>query len=110
MSDDRPSIESLIAKFVAFGATDLYIKAGKPALVRVNGRIRRLDTRVLDALDTAALVKSITPENAQREVQESGQAEFTVDVQGRPFRVAVFTEHGALGLQIRWASPSGPVI
>jgi twitching motility protein PilT len=102
-TDDAPSIESLLKKVIALQATDLYIKAGKPPLVRVNGRVRRLNTKVLDALDTAALMRSITPENVQREVQETGQEEFTLDFQECRFRVAVFTEHGHLGLKIRWA-------
>jgi twitching motility protein PilT len=111
MPDHRPSIERLIARMIVLKATDLYIKAGKPPLLRVKGRICRLDTRVLEALDTEALVRSVTPENARREVKESGQAEFTLDFQGSRFRVTVFTEQGELGLQIQWASSSsGPVI
>jgi twitching motility protein PilT len=102
MPEEAPSIESLLKKGIALQATDLYIKVGKPPLVRVNGRMRRLNDKVLDAGETAALVRSITPENAQQEVQETGQADFTLDSQGCRFRVAVYTEHGDLGLVLRW--------
>jgi twitching motility protein PilT len=102
MPDEPPSIESLLKKVIALRATDLYIKVGKPPLVRVNARMRRIDDRVLDAPETAALVQSLTPESAEQEVQETGQADFTFDFQDGRFRAAVYTEHGELGLVLRW--------
>jgi twitching motility protein PilT len=102
MSDEPPSIESLLKEVIALEATDLYIKVGKPPLVRVNTRMRRLNDRVRDALEIASLVRSITPQSIQKEVQETGQADFTFDFQDGRFRVAVYTEHGDLGLVLRW--------
>jgi twitching motility protein PilT len=102
MPDEPPSMESLLKRVIALQAADLYIKVGKPPLVRVNARMQRLNDRVLDAVETAALVRSITPENVQQEVQDTGQADFTVDFQGGRLRVAVYTEHGDLGLVVRW--------
>jgi twitching motility protein PilT len=106
MPDEPPSMESLVRKAIALQGTELYVKVGKPPLVRVNARMRRLDDRVLDARETAALVTSITPENVQQEVQETGQADFTVDFEGGRLRVAVYTEHGDLGLVLRWIPDS----
>jgi twitching motility protein PilT len=106
MPDEPPSIEGLLKKVITLQATDLYIKVGKPALVRVNGRMRRLDDRVRGASETAALARSLTPENAQQEVEETGQADFTLSFQGGRFRVAVYTEHGDIGLVLRWIPDS----
>jgi twitching motility protein PilT len=106
MPDEKQSIDGLIRKLIALRGTELYVKVGRPPLVRVNARMRRLDDRVLNARETAALVTSITPENVQQEVQETGQADFTVDFQAGRLRVAVYTEHGDLGLVVRWIPES----
>jgi twitching motility protein PilT len=62
----------------------------------------RLETKVLESEDTVALMKSITPERCQQELQEVGGADygFAFGDQGR-FRVSVFKERGHVALSLR---------
>jgi twitching motility protein PilT len=64
--------------------------------------MRRLETKVLDNDDTTALMKSITPDRCQQELQEKGGADFAIEYSdGNRFRVAVFKQRGSIGLVMR---------
>src|SRR5260370_3236218 len=64
--------------------------------------MRRLDTKVLDPDDTTALMKSITPDRCQQELQEKGGTDFAIEfTDGYRFRVAVFKQRGNIGLVLR---------
>src|SRR5882762_8353378 len=64
--------------------------------------MRRLDTKVLDADDTTGLMKSITPDRCQQELQEKGGSDFAIEyTDGNRFRVAVFKQKGNIGLVLR---------
>src|SRR5262245_42445798 len=64
--------------------------------------MRRLDTKVLDNDDTTALMKSITPDRCQQELQEKGGADFAIEyTDGYRFRVAIFKQKGSIGMVLR---------
>jgi twitching motility protein PilT len=64
--------------------------------------MRRLETKVLDNDDTTALMKSITPDRCQQELQEKGGADFAIEfTDGYRFRVAVFKQRGSIGMVLR---------
>ena len=69
-------IDKLLEACVKQGASDIHITTGQPPVFRLHGRLRRLETKDLEADDTVALMKSITPERCQRELQEMGSADF----------------------------------
>jgi twitching motility protein PilT len=92
----------LLATVIQLKASDLHIAVGQPPVIRHNGRMRRLDTKVLDPDDTTALMKSITPDRCQQELQEVGGADFAIEfTDGYRFRVAVFKQRGNIGLVLR---------
>jgi twitching motility protein PilT len=68
----------------------------------LHGRLRSLETKVLEPEDTVSLMKAITPERAQQELQEEGGTDFgfAFGDAGR-FRVSVFHQKGNLGLVLR---------
>jgi twitching motility protein PilT len=83
-------------------ASDLHITAGQPPVIRHHGRMRRLDTKTLDQDDCTALMKSITPDRCQQELQEKGGSDFAIEfTDGYRFRVAVFKQRGNIGLVLR---------
>ena len=47
------------------------VTGNQPPVIRHHGRMRRLDTKTLDSDDTTALMKSITPDRCQQELQEN---------------------------------------
>ena len=95
-------MEKLLSTVIAQKASDLHITVGQAAVIRHHGRMRRLETKPLDADDTTALMKSITPDRCQQELQEMGGADFAIEYKdGVRFRVAVFKQRGSIGMVLR---------
>jgi len=95
-------MEKLLSTVIQLKASDLHITVGQPPVIRHHGRMRKLDTKVLDQDDTTALMKSITPDRCQQELQEVGGADFAIEyTDGYRFRVAVFKQRGNIGLVLR---------
>jgi twitching motility protein PilT len=94
-------IDKLLTTVIQLKASDLHITVGQPPVVRHQGRMRRLDTKVLDSDDTVALMKSITPDRCQQEIQEKGGSDFAIAFGNCRFRVAVFKQRGFIGIVLR---------
>ena len=95
-------IDRILDTCIRQGASDIHCSIGRPPTLRLNGRLRNLATKVLEPDDTVALMKSITPEKNQQELQEQGSTDFgfAFGDQAR-FRVSVFRQRGALSLVLR---------
>jgi twitching motility protein PilT len=95
-------IDRLLDACIKMGGSDLHIVVGRPPVLRISGRLRSLDTKVLEADDTTALMKSITPERNQQELQEMGSTDygFAFGDAGR-FRTAVFKQRGYISMVLR---------
>src|SRR5215472_2917057 len=95
-------MEKLLSTVISQKASDLHIAVAQPPVIRHHGRLRRLDTKVLDSDDTTALMKSITPDRCQQELQEKGGADFAIEyTDGVRFRVAIFKQKGNIGMVLR---------
>jgi twitching motility protein PilT len=95
-------IDKLLQTVVNRNASDLHIAVGQPPVLRIDGRLHRLETKVLEPDDTVALMKSISPERCQQELQEVGTSDFgfAFSDQGR-FRVSIFKQKGNVGMVLR---------
>jgi len=95
-------IDRLLETCIKRGASDLHLHVGRPPTLRLHGRLRPLETKVLEPEDTIALMKAITPERAQQELQERGGTDFGFEFghAGR-FRTAVFQQRGNISLSLR---------
>ena len=95
-------IDKLLQACVKQNASDIHITVGQPPVFRLDGRMRRLETKVLEPDDTVALMKSITPERCQRELQESGTSDFGFAF-GKlaRFRVSIFKQRGNVAMVLR---------
>jgi twitching motility protein PilT len=95
-------IDKLLETVVTEKVSDLHLTVGQPPVVRSGGRMVRLETRTLTAEDTTNLMKSITPERNQQELQERGGTDFgfAYGTKAR-FRVAVFKQRGMIGMVLR---------
>ncbi|NLK40952.1 MAG: type IV pilus twitching motility protein PilT [Planctomycetes bacterium] len=95
-------IDRLLEACIKMGGSDLHIVVGRPPVLRISGRLRSLDTKVLEADDTVALMKSITPERNQQELQEVGGTDFgfAFGDAGR-FRTSVFRQKGFVSMVLR---------
>src|ERR1700730_5981238 len=100
-------MEKLLDTVINLKASDLHITVGQPPVLRHQGRMRRLDTKSLEQDDTTALMKSITPDRCQQELQEKGGSDFAIEfTDGYRFRVAIFKQRGVIGMVLR-RIPSG---
>ncbi|MCH7526433.1 MAG: type IV pilus twitching motility protein PilT [Planctomycetes bacterium] len=95
-------IDRLLETVIKQGASDLHLTVGIAPVIRLDGRLRPLETKVLDSEDTVALMKAITPERNQQEIQEEGGTDFGFAFgDGGRFRVSVFRQRGDLALVLR---------
>src|SRR5262249_24049610 len=95
-------MDKLLATVIQIKASDLHIGVGPPAVVRHHGKLRKLDAKILETDDTTALMKSITPDRCQQELQEVGGCDFAIEfTDGYRFRTAVFKQRGNIGIVMR---------
>jgi twitching motility protein PilT len=95
-------IDKLLHACVKQGASDIHIVVGQPPVFRLHGRMRKLETKVLEADDTVSLMKSIAPERCQRELQEVGSADFGFAFGDLArFRVSIFKQRGYISMVLR---------
>jgi twitching motility protein PilT len=95
-------INKLLQTVVNQGASDMILTVHSRPMVRLHGRLVPLQTKVLEAEDTVSLMKSITSERSQQELQEVGTTDFGFSFgdQAR-FRVSVFRQRGSIGIVLR---------
>ena len=95
-------IDKLLETVVREKVSDLHITTGQPPVVRKGGHMLKLETKTLEPDDTVALMKSITPERNQQELQEVGGTDFGFAFGDKArFRVAVFKQRGNIGIVCR---------
>lgn len=95
-------IDRLLDTVIKLGAADLHLTVGRPPTLRLHGGLRNLQTKVLDSDDMVSLMKAITSERSQQELQEEGGCDFgfAYGDQAR-FRVSVFRQRGDLAIVLR---------
>ncbi|MEM1446402.1 MAG: type IV pilus twitching motility protein PilT [Planctomycetota bacterium] len=101
-------IDRLLDTVIKQEASDLHLTVGKPPTVRMSGRLIELKTKSLEPEDTVALMKAISPERSQNELQEEGGSDFgfAYGPQDDPensarFRVSIFRQKGNVALVLR---------
>jgi len=95
-------IDRLLDTVVKQDASDLHLTVGKKPTLRIRGRLVELNTKVLGPADTVALMKSITPERSQNELQEEGGSDFGFAYgDAARFRVSIFKQKGNVALVLR---------
>lgn len=96
------NMDRLLQACVSQGASDIHLVVGRPPVLRIHGRLRSLETKVLEPDDTAALMKSITPDRNQQELQEEGGTDFGFAFgDAARFRVSIFRQKGNISLVLR---------
>lgn len=95
-------IDRLLDTVVKTGGSDLHLTTGRQPTIRLHGGLRNLQTKVLDSDDMVSLMKSITPERNQQELQEEGGTDFGFAYgDAARFRVSVFRQRGDIAIVLR---------
>ena len=95
-------IDRILETCIRRGASDIHLTVGRPPVLRLHGCLRSLETKVLEPEDTVGLMKAITPDRNQQEIQEEGGTDFgfAFGDAGR-FRVSVFRQRSHLCVVLR---------
>jgi twitching motility protein PilT len=95
-------MDRLMQACISQGGSDIHIIVGRPPIFRIDGRLRPLETKVLEPDDTITLMKSIAPERAQTEFAEVGGADFAFAFGDLArFRVSIFRQKGNVSMVLR---------
>ena len=99
------SIEPFLRALVDCGGSDLHCKVGSPPRVRIDGRLRRLQTDDLTAADTDSMVREVLRADLVEEFERTHEADFAYSMPGvGRFRVNAFRSRGSCGLVFRRVS------
>ena len=95
-------VDKLLETVFVRGASDLHVAVGQPPVIRLHGRLIKLETKVLEPEDTVSLMKSIAPERCQQELQQVGGSDFGFAYGDKArFRVSIFKQRGNTGMVLR---------
>ena len=99
------SIEPFLRALVECGGSDLHCKVGSPPRVRIDGRLRKLQTRDLTSADTEQMVNEVLREDLVDDFLRTNEADFAYSLSGvGRFRVNAFRSRGSAGLVFRRVS------
>ncbi|MDP8977879.1 MAG: PilT/PilU family type 4a pilus ATPase [Actinomycetota bacterium] len=109
-SADSRSARDYLERLVALEGSDLHLKAGGPAFVRVDGDLLAVDEMPpVTAEDSQRFAEELMRPEQHAELEAGGEIDFAHSVPGLArFRVAVFRQRGSMGLVIRRVSPGSP--
>jgi twitching motility protein PilT len=100
-----PTIEPFLRALAECGGSDLHCKVGSPPRVRIDGRLRKLETRNLTAQDTEQMVGEVLRADLVEEFRRTNEADFAYSLPGvGRFRVNAFRSRGSAGLVFRRVS------
>ena len=99
------TIEPFLRALVESGGSDLHCKVGSPPRVRIDGRLRKLQTRDLTPADTDQMVNEVLRQDLIDEFRRRNEADFAYSLAGvGRFRVNAFRSRGSAGLVFRRVS------
>ncbi len=95
-------IEELLTLQVKENAADLHLNVGLPPMLRLHGRLAKVDNEPLTPEDTVNYMKAITSREHQEELQKIGGTDFGFAFKDiARFRVSVFKERGSVAMNLR---------
>ncbi|UCG72004.1 MAG: PilT/PilU family type 4a pilus ATPase [Chromatiales bacterium] len=95
-------MQTLLKKLVGMNGSDLFITAGFPPAIKVDGEIHRAGEQALTPEQSAVIVRSIMNDKQAREFDATKECNFAISPQGiGRFRVSVFVQQGAVGAVLR---------
>jgi twitching motility protein PilT len=102
VSEKPQSVIPLLHALGTSNASDLHCKVGSPPRLRVDGRLRRLQSPNLTPADTRNMVLEVLPESQHESFRETHEADFAYSLSGvGRFRVNAYQARGTYGLVFR---------
>ena len=94
--------KALLALMVEKKASDLFITAGKPPCMKIDGKVVDISKNILTADQALKVVLSIMEQRQKDEFEHTKECQFAMGVEGLGrFRVSAFTQRDAAGMVLR---------
>lgn len=95
-------ITDLLRLVITREGSDLFLTAGFPPAIKVDGRVQKVSPQVLTPLHTASLARALMNDRQTAEFERTKECNFAVSPSqlGR-FRVNAFVQQGQVGLVLR---------
>jgi len=94
--------KALLALMVEKKASDLFITAGKPPCMKIDGKVVDVSKNILTANQALQVVLSIMEQRQKDEFEHTKECQFAMGVEGLGrFRVSAFTQRDAAGMVLR---------
>ena len=107
--DALTTIYEWLRFMVARKASDLFITAGFPPAIKLNGKVTPIAKQSLTPTDSAMFAKTLMSEKQQAEFAATHEANFAVyEPEIGRFRVSVFQQQGRTGLVMRHINTTIP--
>jgi len=104
-------MQDLLRRMVDRKGSDLFITAGFPPAIKIDGEVRPQTDKALSPEQSAVLVRSIMNDRQTREFDASKEANFAIAPPGiGRFRVSAFVQQGMTGSVIRQINSTIPTI
>jgi twitching motility protein PilU len=104
-------MQDLLRRMVDRKGSDLFITAGFPPAIKIDGEVRPQTDKPLSSEQSAILVRSIMNDRQTREFDASKEANFAIAPPGiGRFRVSAFVQQGHTGCVIRQINSTIPTI
>ncbi|GLQ30562.1 twitching motility protein PilU [Litoribrevibacter albus] len=104
-------IEKLLKYVVENGASDLFISAGIPPSVKLNGKLTPLTKNPLSPEETRQTVLGVMTETQRKEFKEQRECNFAISARGiGRFRVSAFYQRNLVGMVLRRIETQIPTI
>lgn len=101
----------MLEKTVQYRASDLHITAGVPAVLRIDGKLRKIDDNILKPVDTHALMTQLSTEEQRHILDMKGQVDLSFSQPGLGrFRVNIYKQRNSYSLALRVLSTTIPAI
>jgi len=104
-------MQGLLKKMVAKNGSDLFITAGFPPAIKVDGEIHRAAEEALTPDQSAIIVRAIMSDKQAREFDATKECNFAISPQGiGRFRVSAYIQQGAVAAVLRQIVTTIPTV
>ncbi len=104
-------MQDLLKRMVEKKGSDLFITAGFPPAIKVDGEIRAQADRALTVEQSAVLVRAIMNDRQTRDFDSTKECNFAIAPQGiGRFRVSAFVQQGNVGCVVRLINSKIPTL
>jgi twitching motility protein PilU len=105
------AMHALLAQMRARGGSDLFITAGFPPAIKLDGKLTPLAGAALAAQQAAGYVRAVMNERQAAEFESSREANFAINPDGLGrFRVSAFVQMGQAGMVLRLINTAIPTL